>query len=63
MAEENNASIMQMMGKSWLDYHRIDTLETVLKWIDETTKEKLFEVAKKYFKASKLSTLTLQPNA
>jgi predicted Zn-dependent peptidase len=62
MAEENNASIMQMMGKSWLDYNRIDTLETVLKWIDETTKEKLFEVAKKYLKLSKLSTLTLYPN-
>ncbi|MEM7109056.1 MAG: pitrilysin family protein [Bacteroidota bacterium] len=61
MAEENNASLMLMMGKSLLDLDRIDSLEHVFNTIRGTTAEKLRDLANEMFFEEELSILTYQP--
>lgn len=62
MAEENNASLMLMMGKSMLDLDRIDTLEEVFLQIRQTSAHDLQEMANEMFQEDDLSLLTYVPD-
>ncbi len=62
MAEENNTSLMLMMGKSLLDLDRIDSLEEIFGRIKQTSAAELREVANEMFHEDQLSLLTYIPN-
>ena len=62
MAEENNASLMLMMGKSLLDLQRIDSLEEIAKKIKKITGGELQQVANEMFDPEELSQLTFIPS-
>jgi predicted Zn-dependent peptidase len=61
MAEENNTSLMLMMGKSILDMERIDGLESIFEKIRKVTSSELLEIANDRLNASQLSHLTFLP--
>ncbi|MCU0417049.1 MAG: insulinase family protein [Cytophagaceae bacterium] len=61
MAEENNLSVMQMMGKSWLDYNRIESLDSVIKKIEGITSAQLHALATEWLDFNTLSTLEYHP--
>ena len=61
MAEENNLSVMLMIGKSWLDLGRIEPLATIFSQIDQVTAGQLLEVANEIFEEKMLSLLTYLP--
>ena len=61
MAEENNASLMLMMGKSLLDLGRIDTLEEIFGKIRQTSAGDLQDIANEMFPEDQLSLLTYIP--
>lgn len=61
MAEENNTSLMLMMGKSLLDLNEIQPLEDVFKRIREVTAAELQEIARDRFAPETLSHLTFLP--
>ncbi|MEM9858074.1 MAG: pitrilysin family protein [Bacteroidota bacterium] len=62
MAEENNASLMLMMGKSLLDLDKIDSLEAIFDQIKQTTAAELQEIANEMFQEDDLSLLTYTPD-
>jgi predicted Zn-dependent peptidase len=62
MAEENNLSLMLMMGRSVLELGRVPTLEEVFSKIQDLDPKKLVDVAEDIFDVNKLSLLTLIPN-
>lgn len=61
MAEENNLSFMQMMGKSMLDTGRIDSLEGLLKIIDNISAVALRTVANDVLTEQHFSRLDYVP--
>ncbi len=61
MAEENNISLMLMLGKSLLVHNKIETFEDVVKKIRNITSNELFEIANDIFDESKLSFLYFVP--
>ena len=61
MAEESNSGIMQLMGKSWLDLGRIESLDEVFKRITTVDSMKLAELANRFFNEEDFSTLTFKP--
>lgn len=61
MAEENNLSLMLMMGRSVLDLGRVPTLEEIYYQIDETDSFKLRDIAQEIFDETKLSYLIMEP--
>ncbi len=61
MAEENNLSLMLMMGRSVLDVGRVPSLEEIYHQIDETDSLKLMDVAQDMFDERKLSYLVMEP--
>jgi predicted Zn-dependent peptidase len=61
MAEENNLSLMLMMGRSVLDYNRVPSLEEFFEQIDEPSANKLRDIAQDIFDPKKLSYLTMIP--
>ncbi|MBT1706170.1 M16 family metallopeptidase [Chryseosolibacter indicus] len=61
MAEENNLSLMLMMGRSLLDIGNIPTLEETYNTIDEITSKKLQKIAKEIFNEDSLSYLIMEP--
>jgi predicted Zn-dependent peptidase len=61
MAEENNSSLMLMLGKSLLDLKKVDTLEEILQKIRQIRPTDLQEVAREMFEADSFSQLVLQP--
>lgn len=61
MSEENNLSLMLMMGRSILDFGRIPTLEEIFEQIDEVTAVKMQDIAQDIFNEKKLSYLTMVP--
>jgi len=61
MAEENNLSLMLMMGRSVLDFGRVPTLEEVFNKIQAITSLKLQQVANEMFDEKMLSYLIMQP--
>lgn len=61
MAEENNTSMMLMMGKSILDKERIETLEEVFDEIKKVTAAELMELSNEMFDEKQLSQLCFIP--
>jgi len=61
MAEENNLSLMLMMGRSVLLYNRVPKLEEIFDTIDATTALTLQDIAQDIFDEKKLSYLTMEP--
>jgi predicted Zn-dependent peptidase len=61
MSEENNLSLMLMMGRSVLDFDRVPTLEEVFDKIQAVTSLRLQEVANDMFATNKLSCLIMEP--
>lgn len=62
MAEENNLSLMLMMGRSVLDLGRVPTLEETYYQIDETNSLKLRDIAQEIFDEKTLSYLIMEPD-
>ncbi len=61
IAEENNNSFMQMMGRSQLDFGTIENLSSVLKSIELVTATELRKLANEYLKESNFTSLTYLP--
>lgn len=61
MAEENNLSLMLMMGRSILDLGRIPTLEETYNQIDEVDSLVLRDIAEDIFDDKKMSYLIMEP--
>ena len=61
MAEESNLNLMLMMGKSILDFGRVETISEVFEQIDQTTATELLEIANEIFPEHKLSGLVYMP--
>jgi len=61
MAEENNVSLMLMMGKSILDLDRIDSLDYIFDKIRNTSAAELRDLANEMFDEDQLSQLTFLP--
>lgn len=61
MAEENNLSLMLMMGRSVLDLGRVPSLEEIYYQIDETDSAKLMDIAQDIFDEKKMSYLIMEP--
>ena len=61
MAEENNISLMLMLGKSLLIHNKIESFEGVVKKIRAVSSTELFEIAKEIFDENKLSFLYFVP--
>lgn len=61
MAEENNISIMLMLGKSLLVHNKIESFEDVVKKIRKISSTELFEIANENFDENKLSFLYFVP--
>lgn len=62
MAEENNVSLMLMMGKSILDKNRIESLDEIFNRIKKTTAAELQDLANEMFDHNQLSQLIFLPN-
>ena len=62
MGEENNISLMLMMGRSILDLNRIDPLDEIFGRIDETDAQELQDIAGEMFAEERLSYLTYGPH-
>jgi predicted Zn-dependent peptidase len=61
MSEENNLSLMLMMGRSVLDIGRVPTLEEIYHQIDETDSLQLRDIAQEIFDEKSLSYLIMEP--
>ncbi len=61
MAEENNTSLMLMMGKSILDLEKIDGLDVIFERIRKITSSQLQDIANERLLESQLSHLTFLP--
>lgn len=61
MAEENNLSLMLMMGKSLLDLGRIDSLNDIFARVDSISAAELQGVAQEMFNPDLFSTLRYEP--
>lgn len=61
MAEENNISLMLMLGKSLLIHDKIESFEEVVKKIRNVSSSELFEIANENFDENKLSFLYFVP--
>jgi predicted Zn-dependent peptidase len=61
LAEENNLSLMLMMGRSVLDLGKVPPLDEIYSTIDETTSKKLAKIAGEIFNEKNLSYLIMEP--
>lgn len=62
MSEENNLSLMLLMGRSVLLYNRVPRLEEIFEKIDAVDAALLQHVAEEIFDENKLTYLTMIPN-
>jgi len=62
MAEENNISLMLMLGKSLLDLDRIDPLRLIFQQVEQTSSNLMLEIANEMFEETQLSYLTYKPH-
>jgi len=58
ISSENHSNLMLNIGRSYLLFDKVDTLETVYEKIQAVTSQQLLEVANEIFEPSKLSSLT-----
>ncbi len=58
MAEENNTSLMLMMGKTLLDLDKVDSLDSIFKKIRSLDSSTLQDVAQEALAESRMSSLT-----
>jgi predicted Zn-dependent peptidase len=63
LAEENKASLMLALGKSLLDYNKVDTLDEVMKKVYAVTPEQILHVAREVFDEEKMSRLVYKSKA
>ena len=61
MAEENNSNFMQMMGKSYLDFGKIDSFEQIIKKIDGISADVIFDLANQLMNPERMSKLIYEP--
>lgn len=61
MSEENNLSLMLMMGRSVLDFGSVPTLESIFDTIQEIDSFKMQSMAQEMFDEKKLSYLIMEP--
>jgi predicted Zn-dependent peptidase len=61
MAEENNANLMIMMGRSLLDQGKIDSLDSIFNQINEVSSIKLMDISNEMFNETDLNYLIYQP--
>lgn len=61
MSEENNNSMMLMMGKSLLDLDKVPDLDSIFKTIDQVTATDLQDLAIENFDRDRMSSLTYFP--
>ncbi len=61
IAEENNVNFMQMMGRSLLDYGKIESLDSIIKSIEEVSAEDLWTLANEFLVEKKFTSLTYLP--
>lgn len=61
MAEENNASLMLMLGKSILDMNKVDSLDEIFSRIRSISSIELMEIANEMLAEERLSYLTFLP--
>ncbi|GAA0893840.1 pitrilysin family protein [Fulvivirga kasyanovii] len=62
MAEENNISLMLMMGKSILDRNKIESLDEIFNKIKNTTAKELQDLANEMFDENQMSQLIFLPD-
>jgi predicted Zn-dependent peptidase len=61
IAEENNISYMQMMGRSLLDFGKIESLDSVVKSIENVSAEELRSLSNEFLVEKKFTSLTYLP--
>jgi predicted Zn-dependent peptidase len=61
MAEENNSNFMQMMGKSYLDFGKIDSFDQIVKKIDGISSEVIVDLANQLMNPNRMSKLIYEP--
>ncbi|NBP69927.1 MAG: insulinase family protein [Cytophagia bacterium] len=61
MSEENNLSLMMMMGRSILDYNRVPSIEEVFEKINAITPASMLRIANEMFREKELSQLIIKP--
>jgi predicted Zn-dependent peptidase len=61
MSEESNSGYMLMMGKSFLDYGEIETLDSIINQIRDTTASDLLEISNELLREENLSKLVFLP--
>lgn len=61
MAEENNSNFMQMMGKSYLDFGKIDSFEQIIKKIEGISAIEINELANQLMNPARMSKLIYEP--
>lgn len=60
LSEENNVNIMLGIGKSLLNYGKVDSLEEVYEKINNITAKELLEISNEIFNKEQISTLIYQ---
>lgn len=61
MAEENNLSLMLLMGRSVLDLGKVPSLEEIYHQIDETDSLTIRDIAQEIFEDNQMSYLIMEP--
>lgn len=57
ISSENNENLMLNVGKTYLLYNRVDSLEEIYQKIESITAEQLLEVANEILNKDRLTTL------
>ncbi len=63
MAEESNSGILQIMGKSYFDLHRIESLQEIFDKINQVSSLKIMELANEFLDEQKMSKLVFESNS
>ena len=61
MAEENNNSLMLVMGRSLLDLNNIESFDSIVQKIKNITSDDLLEIAEEMFDDSNFSFIYFVP--
>lgn len=61
LGQESGSGTMIALGKSYMLYNRVDTLEEVYKSIEAVTADELLDIANEVFEPAQMSTLIYRP--